>query len=74
MNTKHLVLAAVITVWAGAAAAAIKIGHAEALAAVSAEAVTVPRVVVTAKKADIAIARVVVVGHRADANGVIAAL
>lgn len=66
MNAKHLILAAVVTVWAGAAAAAIKYGHAEAVAPDGVETVTVPRVVVTAKRADATIARVVVVGRRVD--------
>ncbi len=69
MNAKHLILAAVVTVWAGAAAAAIKYGHPEPVNVTAG----IPRVVVTAKRAEAPVARVVVVGRRAEANQVLAA-
>lgn len=73
MKAKHLILAAVGTVWAGAAAAAFKYGHAEAVVAKDCETVAIPRVVVTAKRLEAPIARVVVVGRRIDEGQVLAA-
>ena len=73
MNAKHLILPAVVTVWAGAAAAALKYGHAEPVTAKNCETAAIPRVVVTAKRVEAPIARVVVVGRRIDEGQVLAA-
>lgn len=73
MNAKYLILAGVVTVWAGAAAAAINYGHAEPVVAEDCETAAIPRVVVSAKRIETPIARVVVVGHRTEAPQVVAA-
>ena len=81
MKTKNLILilALSLTLGAGAAVAAIKYGHVAPVPAGPAVAATlsaIPRVVVTASKAQMAearIARIVVVGHRADSNQIVAA-
>lgn len=81
MKAKNLILALslFLTLGAGAAVAAIKYGHIEPVPAAPAVAATVsaiPRVVVTASKAPVAaarIARIVVVGHRADSSQIVAA-
>lgn len=73
MNAKPLIFSAVVMVWAGVAAAAISYGHAEPVAAKDCETTAIPRVVVTAKRLETPIARVVVVGRRIDENQLVAA-
>ena len=76
MNAKNLTLTLtlILALGAGAAVAAIKYGHVEPATAAPAVATSVsaiPRVVVTASRSQMAetpVARVVVVGHRADAG------
>lgn len=73
MNARYLILAGVVTVWAGAAAAAINYGHAEPAIAEDCETAAIPRVVVSARRIQTPIARVVVIGHRTEAPQVVAA-
>lgn len=76
MNAKHLILAAVVTVWASAAVAAINYGHPEPRNTANADTSAIPRVVVTAKRIEAAeapVARIVVVGRRIDVTQVVAA-
>ncbi|MEK7752830.1 MAG: hypothetical protein AAB654_12990 [Acidobacteriota bacterium] len=74
MKAKHLILTLSLTLSAGAAVAAITYGHTEPVTAAPAVATSmtvIPRVVVTASRiqaADAPIARIVIVGHRADAS------
>jgi len=76
MNASKLIpiLTLTLALGAGAAVAAIKYGHIAPVTAapvVAASASAIPRVVVTAsrsKVAELTVARVVVVGHRADAG------
>ena len=78
-NNLILTLTLSLTLGAGAAVAAIKYGHIEpvtAAPAVDATLSVIPRVVVTASKAQTAearIARIVVVGHRVDSSQIVAA-
>jgi hypothetical protein len=78
-NNLILTLTLSLTLGAGAAAAAIKHGHIEpatVASAVDATLSAIPRVVVTASKAQVAearIARIVVVGHRVDSSQIVAA-
>lgn len=72
MNAKHLILAAVVTVWTSAAIAAISHGHPGPRNTVNAETTSIPRVVVTAKKFETEVPRIVVVGRRADAGQILA--
>lgn len=72
MNAKHLILAVVVTVWASAAIAAIKYGHPEPLNTVSVETTAIPRVVVTARKAEAEVPRILVVGRRSEVDRVLA--
>jgi hypothetical protein len=78
MNAKRLVLILSLTLGTGAAVAAIKYGHSEAAQAATAEkktAAAIPRVVVTASRAqavEAPVARIVVIGRRADANQAVA--
>lgn len=77
MNVKPLILAAVVTVWASAAVAAINYGHPEPRNTVDTDTSAIPRVVVTAKRieaAEASVARIVVVGRRIDANQVVTAV
>lgn len=81
MKAKHLILTLTLSLSAGAAVAAITCGRTEpataapaAPAAVS-SATAIPRVVVTASRiltTDAPIARIVVVGHRANASQAVA--
>lgn len=72
MNAKPLILAAVVTIWASAAVAAINYGHPEPRNTVNAETTAIPRVVVTARKFEAEVQRIVVVGRRAEAGQVLA--
>jgi hypothetical protein len=78
MKAKHLVLTLTLALAAGAAVAAIGYGRAEpttALPVAEACPTAIPRVVVSASRTQVAeapIARIVIVGHRADAGQVIA--
>ncbi|OGA27709.1 MAG: hypothetical protein A3I65_07735 [Betaproteobacteria bacterium RIFCSPLOWO2_02_FULL_68_150] len=79
MNARHLILTLSLALGAGAAVAAIKYGHTEtakAAPAVETTVTAIPRVVVTAsgdRFAESPVARVVVVGRRADASRALAA-
>ena len=72
MKAKHLILTLTLTLAAGAAAAAIGYGRVEpmpAVTALSAPAAPIARIVVSAQLTPVAeapIARIVIVGHRAD--------
>lgn len=71
MNSKHLILAALVSVLASTAVAAIKYGHPEARSTLDAQTMAIPRVVVTASKVDAEVPRIVVVGRRAEAGQVL---
>ena len=79
MKAKNLILTLSLALGAGAAVAAIKYGHIAPVAPAPAAAVSVsaiPRVVVTAPKtqpAEAPVARIVVIGRRAEAGQVVAA-
>jgi len=72
MSAKYLILALVVAVWTGVAAAAIKHGHPEPVIAKNSETGAIPRVVVIAERTESPIPRVVVVGRRIEAPQVIA--
>jgi hypothetical protein len=72
MNAKPLILAAVVTVWASAAVAAIQYGHPEPANTVQARAAATPRVVVTASKFAAEVPRIVVVARRTDGRQILA--
>lgn len=72
MNAKYLILALVVAVWTGVAAAAIRYGHPESVTAENRATEAIPRIVVSAKRTESPIPRVVVVGRRIEAPQVIA--
>ena len=72
MNAKYLILSVVVTVWASAAVAAINYGHPEPVNTVRKEATAIPRVVVTARKIEAPVARIVIIGRRTTGGDVLA--